>query len=164
MPGSLSEHKKTVGISFDTPLSITPSQLALYEKCPRRFLYAHVLKLGGRRTESAFMKMHAAVQNTIDEFVDPDNPMLTEVELEALYKRHWDARGPVDHGYANDYERVGRQLLTFLFDLRRTETPQPISDLTLNIAGAQIIVRPDERTTRSEQRVTVILLYNQGLP
>ena len=153
MPGSLSEHKKTVGISFDTPLSITPSQLALYEKCPRRFLYAHVLKLGGRRTESAFMKMHAAVQNTIDEFVDPDNPMLTEVELEALYKRHWDARGPVDHGYANDYERVGRQLLTFLFDLRRTETPQPISDLTLNMAGAQIIVRPDERTTRSDGRL-----------
>ncbi|MGB7334487.1 MAG: ATP-dependent helicase [Salaquimonas sp.] len=150
---SLSDHQKTVGVSFDTPLPITPSQLALYEKCPRRFLYAHVLKLGGRRTESAFMKMHTAVQNTIDELVDPDNPMLTAVELDALYKRHWDARGPVDHGYANDYERVGRQLLTYLFDLRRTETPRPISNLTLNIAGAQIIVRPDERTVRSDGKL-----------
>ncbi len=148
--GSFSNHEEAVGVSFETPLPITPSQLALYEKCPRRFLFAHVLKLGGRRTESAFMKMHAAVQNTIDDLVDPDKPMLTEMELEALYKHHWEARGPMDHGYAADYERVGRLLLSFLFDLRLSERPQPITDLTLNMAGTQIIVRPDERTVRSD--------------
>lgn len=151
--GSLSNHEKAVGVSFDMPLPITPSQLALYEKCPRRFLYAHVLKLGGRRTESAFMKMHSAVQNTIDELVDPAKPVLTDVDLETLYKRHWEARGPIDHGYVDDYERIGRQLLSYLFNLRRNETPEPVTDLTLNLADAQIIVRPDERTVRSDGRL-----------
>jgi len=153
MASSLSNHEKAVNVSFDMPLSVTPSQLALYEKCPRRFLYAHVLKLGGRRTESAFMKMHSAVQKTIDELVDPAKPALTELELETLYKRHWETRGPLNHGYADDYEHVGRQLLLYLFNLRQNEAPQPIEDLTLNIAGAQIVVRPDERTVKTDGRL-----------
>lgn len=153
MAGSHSNHEKAVDVSFDMPLPITPSQLALYEKCPRRFLYTHVLKLGGRRTESAFMKMHSAVQKTIDELVDPTKPVLTDVELNILYMRHWEARGPIEHGYVDDYERIGRQLVSYLFNLRRNETPEPVTDLTLNLADAQIIVRPDERTIRSDGRL-----------
>lgn len=99
------------------------------------------------------MKMHSAVQKTIDELVDPAKPALTELELETLYKRHWETRGPLNHGYADDYEHVGRQLLLYLFNLRQNEAPQPIEDLTLNIAGAQIVVRPDERTVKTDGRL-----------
>ncbi|KPB00675.1 ATP-dependent helicase [Ahrensia marina] len=146
-------NEKTVGVAFETPLTITPSQLALYEKCPRRFLYAHVLKLGGRRTESAFMKMHGAVQKTIDDLVNPENSIGSEAELEVLYKRHWEARGPTDHGYASDYERAGRQLLTYLFKLRQGETPRSPADFALNLGHAQIVVRPDECTIDSDGKL-----------
>jgi len=151
--GSPTTHEKAVGVSFDMPLPMTPSQLALYEKCSRRFLYAHVLKLGGRQTESAFMKMHSAVQYAIDELVNPAKQVATEAELDMLYQRHWEARGPIKHGYVDDYERVGRQLLSYLFNLRRNETPEPVTDLVLNLAGAQIVVRPDERTVSSDGRL-----------
>jgi hypothetical protein len=151
--GSTTTNEKTVGVSFDMPLPITPSQLALYEKCSRRFLYAHVLKLGGRRTESAFMKMHSAIQYAIDEIVDPAKQVATEAELDMLYQRHWEARGPIKHGYVDDYERIGRLLLSYLFNLRRNETPEPVTDLVLNLAGVQIVVRPDERTVSSDGRL-----------
>ncbi len=151
--GSLSNEEKVVDVSFNMPLLISPSQLALYEKCARRFFYAHILKLGGRRTESAFMKMHSAVQHAIDELVDPAKPVTTEAELDILYQRHWEVRGPINHGYVNDYECVGRQLLSYLFNLRRNETPELVTDLTLNLAGAQLVVRPDERTVSSDGRL-----------
>lgn len=141
---------KFLAVSFDTPLVITPSQLALYEKCPRRFLYTHVLKLGGKRTETEFMKMHSAVQYAVYELIDPGTPTLSEEELNTLYKHHWEARGPIEHGYANDYEGIGYQLLHYLYKLRHNEKPQPIEDLKLNIAGIQIIVRPDEHTVNSD--------------
>lgn len=142
--------EKTVGVAFESPLTITPSQLALYEKCPRRFLFAHVLKLGGKRTESAFMKMHGAIQNTIDELVNVESSVGSEAELEALYKHHWEARGPADYGYASDYERAGRQLLAYLFKLRQGETPQPRKDLVLKVGHAHVVVRPDECTISSD--------------
>ena len=50
---------RRVDIQFEETVTLTPAQLALYDRCPRRFLFTHVLKLGGRRTESAFMQMHA---------------------------------------------------------------------------------------------------------
>ena len=151
--GSSNNSEKAVGVSFDKPLAITPSQLALYEKCPRRFLYTHVLKFGGKRTETAFMQMHSAVQFAINELVNPATSITTEAELESLLEKHWAMRGPVNHGYEDDYKRIGRQLLSYLFDLRRNETPEPATDLTLNLAGAQIVVRPDERTVCSDGRL-----------
>ncbi len=151
--GSSAHSTKAVGVSFDTPLAITPSQLALYEKCPRRFLYTHALRLGGRRTETAFMQMHSAVQGAINDLVNPATTVATDAQLDSLFQSHWETRGPVDHGYEDDYKRIGRQLLSYLFNLRSNEVPEPVTDLALNLAGAQIIVRPDERTTSSDGRL-----------
>ena len=79
--------------------------------------------------------------------------MATEAELDSLFQSHWETRGPVDHGYEDDYKRIGRQLLSYLFNLRSNEVPEAVTDLVLNLAGAQIIVRPDERTTSSDGRL-----------
>jgi hypothetical protein len=44
----------------------TDIQINLFERCPRRFFYTHVLRLGGRRTETAFMKMHNVVSDVFE--------------------------------------------------------------------------------------------------
>jgi len=51
-----------IKLEVDGIARISPSELATYEKCPRRFFFAHVLQVGGRRAESPLMRMHNAVQ------------------------------------------------------------------------------------------------------
>ena len=144
-----------VEVSFEMPVRISPSQLALYDSCARRFFYAHVLKLGGRRTETAFMKMHSAVQAMADDLLAPDYELQSETELDALFGRHWAAHGPTDHGYADSYERAARRLIGFLVELRVGETPEPRESFELDVGDARIVVRPDERTRTGDGRLVL---------
>ena len=146
---------KAVEVSFEAPLRITPSQLALYERCPRRFLYAHLLKLGGRRTETAFMKMHSVVQAIVDDLVTHESRTLTETELDALFDRYWVTLGPTNHGYAETYERAARRLIAFLTELRAGETQQPSKSFILDVGDARIVVQPDERTRTGDGRLVL---------
>jgi superfamily I DNA/RNA helicase len=54
-----------IAIELDDRLSVTEHQLGLFQRCPRRFLYTHLIEVGGRRTETAFMKMHTAIQHVL---------------------------------------------------------------------------------------------------
>ena len=144
---------EVIGVSFETPVRVSPSQLALYEKCPRRFFYAHLLKLGGRRTETAFMKMHSAVQATVDDMLAGTAKPLSQTGTDALFGRHWTAHGPTDHGYADSYERAARRLISFLMELRAGETPQPRETFVLDVGDARIVVQPDGRTRTGDGRL-----------
>ena len=146
---------ETVELSFETPVQLSPSQLALYERCARRFFYAHVLKLGGRRTETPFMKMHSAVQAMVDELLSREHGSPNETELDALFGRHWIAHGPTDHGYADSYERAARGLIAFLLELRAGETPEPRESFELDVGDARIVVRPDEVTRTGDGRLVL---------
>ena len=146
---------EAVEVSVKVPLQVSPSELALYEKCPRRFFYARVLMLGGRRTETTFMKMHSAVQATVDDLLALGNRTLSETEMDALFGRHWVAHGPIDHGYAASYRRAGRRLIAFLVKLRAGETPEPKESFMRNIGDAQIVVHPDERTRTGDGRLVL---------
>lgn len=146
---------EVVDVSFEAPMRVSPSQLALYDKCPRRFFYAHVLKLGGRRTETAFMKMHSAVQATVDELLAAEGKPLSPSDLETLFGRHWASHGPTDHGYADSYERSAKRLIAFLVALRAGETPQPRETFVLDVGEARIVVQPDERTRTGDGRLVL---------
>ena len=146
---------EVVEVSFETPMRLSPSQLALYEMCARRFFYAHVLKLGGRRTETPFMKMHSAVQAMVDDLLAREHGSPNEAELDALFGRHWMAHGPTDHGYADFYERAARRLIAFLMEVRAGETPEPREKFELDVGDARIIVRPDEHTRTGDGRLVL---------
>ena len=146
---------QVVEVSFEAPVRLSPSQLAAYEKCARRFLYAHALKLGGRRTETPFMRMHSAVQATVDDLLAREQGPPNETELDALFGRHWAAHGPTVHGYADSYERAARRLIGFLVELRAGETPEPRESFELDVGDARIVVRPDERTRTGDGRLVL---------
>lgn len=146
---------EVVEVSFEVPMQLSPSQLALYERCARRFFYTHVLKLGGRRTETPFMKMHSAVQAMVDELLSGDNGSPSETELDQLFGRHWMVHGPTDHGYADSYERAARRLIAFLLELRVGETPEPRERFELVVGDARIVVRPDEHTRTGDGRLVL---------
>lgn len=74
-------------------LKFTGSQLSLYDPCPRRFFYTHVLRVGGRRSETAYMLMHEAVRSVTQAVVAGTIDIANDAEL----IRHV-ARACLDHG------------------------------------------------------------------
>ncbi len=74
-------------------LQFTGSQLSLYDPCPRRFFYTHVLHVGGKRTETVYMLMHEAVRSVAQAVVAGKIDIATDADL----VRHV-ARACLDHG------------------------------------------------------------------
>jgi superfamily I DNA/RNA helicase len=54
--------ERKIELVIEGGLRFSASQIGLYEACPRRLFYTHVLQLGGRRGETAFMQMHEVVR------------------------------------------------------------------------------------------------------
>ena len=150
-----SSRSQVVEVSFETPVRLSPSQLSAYEKCARRFLYAHVLGLGGRRTETPFMRMHSAVQATVDDLLARGQVSLSNSELDALFGCNWTVHGPTDHGHADSYERAARRLIAFFMELRKGEIPAPREKFELDIGDARIVVQPDEHTRTGDGRLVL---------
>jgi len=136
-----------VPIKCESILSLTDALLSQYDRCPRRFLYTHLLALGGRRSETPFLKMHKAVREVIawiGSNHSESNP--TGEELDDYYDKAWSALGPVDHGYAEDYKKIGYRLVEFLVESRSGKQLIKPESLQLSFAGGVVIVHPDEVT------------------
>ncbi|NOZ51692.1 MAG: UvrD-helicase domain-containing protein [Gammaproteobacteria bacterium] len=137
-------------------LLITQKQLSLYDRCPRRFLYTHVLALSGRRTESAFMKMHSAVYDVLDWLVRQHSESTpTLAELEAQYEQSWCNKGPVDHGYADDYRKIGQRLMEYLIETRQGRQLVKPEVLRISFPDGEISVLPDEITLDTDGNHTL---------
>ncbi|MBE2262130.1 MAG: UvrD-helicase domain-containing protein [Comamonadaceae bacterium] len=150
--------------STGAPLSITwqgrpqwtDIQVNLFERCPRRFLYTHVLRLGGRRTETAFMKMHNVVSDVF-EWLKREHATTSPTvdELGARFEEAWRSKGAAEHGYAEDYRRIGRRLVDFLIESRSRGAPAPAPPISLGWAEGEILVSPDGVAHGNGGRVTV---------
>jgi len=71
-----------IDLVVDGQLRFGAPQIALYESCPRRFFYTHVLQVGGRRTATAFMHLHEAVRSVVEAVIASDASTL-------VAKRYW---------------------------------------------------------------------------
>lgn len=131
-------------------------QVNLFEKCPRRFLYSYVLKLGGRRTETPFMKMHNVVGDVF-EWLQANHATTTpsEMELTERFNAAWQAKGATDHGYADDYQQIGRQLVDFLITSRSSGSRSVAMPISLSWVEGEIVVTPDSVAHDDTGRVFV---------
>ena len=137
-------------------LLITDRQLSLYDRCPRRFLYTHALALSGRRTESAFTQMHSAVYEVLEWFVHQHSESTpTLVELKAQYAQSWQNKGPVDHGYADDYRKIGQRLVEYLIETRHGRQLVKPEVLRVSFSDGEISVLPDEVTLDTDGKHTL---------
>ena len=132
-------------------LLLDEKHLSLYERCPRRFLYTHALALAGKRTESAFMQMHSAVYEVLEWLGQHHNESTpTTEDLEVQFATSWNNRGPVDHGYADDYRSVGQRLVQYLLDTRQGRQLIKPEVLQLAFPEGEINVLPDEIILESD--------------
>ncbi|HBX9066664.1 TPA: UvrD-helicase domain-containing protein [Klebsiella pneumoniae] len=126
---------------------LTDKQISLYDRCPRRFLYTHMLGLSGKRNESGFMKMHSAIYEILDWLKDNYSIATPDTKvLEAQFAESWLRKGPVDHSYKDEYLRIAQRFVQFLLETRQGRKLVKPEELLLPFPGGTITVLPDEVT------------------
>ena len=127
-------------VAFSGPLVFGAPAIALYESCPRRFLYTHLVQVGGRRQATMFTKMHEAVRSVCQAIIETGNTEDWNSRLDAAFitlELH-------EHGYASDYRTIASSMLGFFLSSREGAVPNPGEAITLVVDGQHIVVRPDE--------------------
>jgi superfamily I DNA/RNA helicase len=133
-----------VELLIDGSLRFDAHKVALYENCPRRFFYTHILQIGGRRTETAFMRMHEAVRTVFQGVISGEAPIASDQELENRVTEAFARNGLGDHGYAEDYKAFALGMVRFFISSRQGHTPEAPNSLRLDFGQEEIFVRPDE--------------------
>ena len=139
-----------VELLTDGGMGFAGSQVALYESCPRRFFYTHVLQIGGRRTATAFMRMHEAVRTVIQAVIVGEEPLTANVDLERRVVDALTAQGLTEHGYADEYRKLAMAMVRYFVSIRVGHTPEVPTDLCLTLDEDRIIVRPDDVLVRAD--------------
>lgn len=89
----------------------TERQLAAYLKCPRKYFYEQRLHLSGKGEETAYLRFHACVYETLAWLAGErmagrlaeDSVAVFQENVQAQFTRLWRAKGPVGHVYESFY-------------------------------------------------------------
>ena len=133
-----------IQLSIEGGLNFRGEQVALYEDCPRRFFYTHILRIGGRRTMTPFMQMHDAVRDVFKGVIDGTAPISTPEQLNHRVNDAFKAIGLSEHGYANDYHALALPMLQYFARLRQGHIPEEPKALKLTFKNESVIVLPDD--------------------
>jgi superfamily I DNA/RNA helicase len=144
-----------ITLAIEGGLNFSGQQIALYEKCPRRFFYTHVLQVGGRRKTTAFMQMHEAVRTVINDVVNGSKSIDEEETLRLHVKEAFTLHGLGDHGYVEHYENIAVSMVQFFHSTRTGRKVEPPMALSLPFGSEQIIVLPDEVILHPDGRRTL---------
>ncbi len=144
------EDEAKIEVHFPAGIVLTGHQLALFQRCPRRFFYTHVLEVGGRRRETPFMQMHGAVRAIVDWLTGDPSLTPSQPELDACLAEAWDAQKLGDHGYTEDYRRIAKQLIDFFVASRDGYVRALPAEMRFRVGSSEIVVRPDEVLTAKD--------------
>jgi superfamily I DNA/RNA helicase len=120
------------------------AQIALYESCPRRFFYTHLLRVGGRRTVTPFMRMHEAVRTVFQAIVADAGPITDDRDIEKRVVEACAAQGLADDSYVADFHALALTMLRYFLGTRRGLRAETPTALRLVFGEEEIIVRPDD--------------------
>lgn len=139
-----------VELVFDGSLRFSGPQIALYESCPWRFFYTHVLEIGGRRTATAFMQMHEAVRTVFQAVIAGDARVTGGDDLERRVVDALAAHGLAEHGYVGEFKAFALDMVRYFISVREGHTPEAPAPLSLTFGEEQIIVLPDDVLVRPD--------------
>jgi superfamily I DNA/RNA helicase len=130
----------------------TERQLGVYLKCPRKFFYEQRLYLSGKGEETAYLRFHACVYETLrwlvgermagrlaeesaDDFQERAQAQLTQL---------WRAKGPVGHAYESVYrEQAGLMVERAVRHYARARGQLFHQTWTIERPDALVSIRPD---------------------
>jgi superfamily I DNA/RNA helicase len=134
---------ENVSLMFDGGLRFTEAQLAVYERCPRRFFYTYLLQIGGKRRETLFTRMHEAVRSVI-EGVTGDLATVSYDEIAKRLETAFDVQELLDQDGAFRLRDLALPLLRYFLALSEGHVYEPAKDIHLEFGLNEVIVRPDQ--------------------
>lgn len=148
-----------IPLAVHGPLRFSGSQLALYERCPRRFFYTHIFRAGGRRAETPYMKIHEAVRAIVQDVVAGTYTINTEDELMSKIVAAFATSDLANHGYADDYKAIAANMVRYLLSIRQGYTPVATAALSIELGGPDrdvVTVHPDDMLLLTDGTQTLL--------
>lgn len=139
-----------IPIAFTGTPRFNSDAVALYESCARRFLYTHLLQVGGRHRMSSFMQMHEAIREVYRAVVAQGNAHT--VEWEELLSRAFAAHGLHEHGYIDEYRAMATTMLRYFLASRTGALIETPTALRITFDRHEIEVTPDDVLVRGGKR------------
>lgn len=149
-----------IGVAWEGPPSFTAEQISLYDRCPRRFFYTHVLGAAGGRRSTPFVRMHDVVHEVLRWLrEDARNWGLSLEAVRARFDAVWSEKGPTE-GYAEELRRMGFELVEALMRTREGHVPGLREPVAIDLGGLGLVVLPDE--VRGDGAATVYRRVRTG--
>lgn len=139
-----------INLSIDGGMLFKAHQIALYELCPRRFFYTHLIQVGGKRTTTAFMQMHDAVRITVQAVVNGEVPTADPSWLENKLVEEFAKQGLMEHGYEGDYRKLALAMLGYFLSSREKHSAAELGALRINFGREQLVILPDDVLIRAD--------------
>lgn len=124
--------------------------IALYEGCRRRFLYTHLLQVGGRRQVSAFMLMHEAIRDTYKAVIAKG--AISARQCDALLAEAFVTHGLHEHGYVEEFRAMASSMLGYFLESRAGALVEAPTALRITFDNHEVEVKPDEVLVRNGVR------------
>ncbi len=151
---------ESIPLSIGGPIRLTDSQVAMLDKdkCKRRFFYTHVLGIGGRRTETDYMRMHEAARSVVRAIVRDGLDVSDDARLHASVEQACDDHGLDVPGAFAELRAAAIALVAEFRKSRDAHQAKVPSALSLQIGKDQITFGADDlvidaRGTRIYRRV-----------
>lgn len=128
-------------------LQFTGSQLSLYEPCPRRFFYTHVLQIGGRRSETIYMLMHEAVRVVTQAVVAGKIDITADADLVQYVARACIDQGLEECGVLAELQAAAVEMVRYFRSTRAGATAVTPTGLRLNLGGDELMFRAEDVVT-----------------
>ena len=135
-----------ITLAIGGTIRLRDSQVSMLDKgkCKRRFFYTHVLGIGGRRTETDYMRMHEAARSVVRAVVRDGLDLSDDRQLRAAVEQACDDHGLDTPGSFAELRTIAVTLVTRFRQSRlshRAETPASVS---LSIGTDQIVFSADD--------------------
>lgn len=146
--------ERLVPVGRGGPLAYEATEIAIYERCPRRFFYSRVLRVGGRRTMTPFMRMHEAVRTVLGSVCAGETALdlADRPSILAVADAACAAQGLEAHGYRSDFARISASMIERFLRSREGWASERPGRIAVSIGSDEVGVRADELRTRPGAR------------
>lgn len=143
----LASDEVPVPLLFTGTPRFSSDAVGLYDSCARRFLYTHLLQVGGRRTMSAFMQMHDSIREVYRAVVAAGDSAPSD--LNDLLSSAFEKNGLHEHGYVEDYRGMATTMLQYFLASRSGAQVETPTALHVTFDNHEVEVTPDEVLVRN---------------
>lgn len=133
-----------IDLRVDGRLQFTGSQLSLYDPCPRRFFYTHVLQVGGKRTETVYMLMHEAVRSVTQAVIAGKMDVSTDADLVRHVARACLDHGLEDCGVLPELQAAAVEMIKYFRSSRTNAQAVAPTAIRLILDGDEIVFRAED--------------------